>query len=119
MSRSVDIKSQLWAKRFRDFEASSLSVDQFCQSVGCSSPTFYHWKRKLCGTIYRAKSGQSSPNAGASMPKGGQTAAAQSAFLQVQTKSDCSIQIRLLSGVVITIPVDAIDWLPLVLDRVA
>lgn len=111
MSRSFDTKAQLWTKRFRDFEASSLSVDQFCQSVGCSSPSFYQWRRKLSG-VRQAKSPRS---AAASQP----TASSQSAFLQVQTKTDCSIQIRLLSGVVIAIPVEALDWLPQVLDRIA
>jgi len=111
MSRSVDSKAQLWTKRFRDFETSCLTVDQFCQSVGCSSPTFYLWRRKLAGA-----GPTKSPRSGtASKP----TASSQSAFLQVQTKSDCSIQIKLLSGVVITIPVEALDWLPQVLDRIA
>ena len=111
MSRSYDTKAQLWIKRFREFEASSLSVAQFCQSVGCSSPTFYLWKRKLAG----ARPAKSTPSA----PAARTTPAAHSAFLQVQTKSDCSIQVRLLSGVIITLPVEALDWLPQILDRIA
>lgn len=111
MSRSLDSKAQLWIKRFREFEASSLSVAQFCQSVGCSSPTFYLWKRKLAGAR-PAKSTRSAPAART-------TPAAHSAFLQVQTKSDCSIQVKLLSGVVITLPIEALDWLPQILDRIA
>ena len=111
MPRSFETKAQLWTKRFRDFETSSLSVDQFCQSVGCSSPTFYQWRRKLNG----GKQAQSSRPVAASQP----TAASHPAFLQVQTKSDCSIQIKLLSGLVISVPVEALDWLPQVLDRIA
>ena len=111
MSRSFDSKAQLWSKRFREFDASSLSVAQFCQSVGCSSPTFYLWKRKLAGAIL-AKPTRSAP---AAQPK----PLSNSAFLQVQTKSDYSIQVRLLSGVIITLPVEAFDWLPQILDRIA
>lgn len=99
MSRSIDNKAQLWAKRLREFEASSVSVAQFCQSVGCSIPTFHQWRRKLEG----AKP----------------AASASSAFLQVQTKSDCSIHIKLVSGVTITLPFEALDSLPQILNRIA
>jgi len=108
MSRSFDSKAKLWSKRFREFDASSLSVAQFCQSVGCSSPTFYLWKSKLAGAI-PAKPTRSDRT----------TSSSQSAFLQVQTNSDCFIQVKLLSGVVISIPIEAIDSLPLILERIA
>lgn len=111
MSRSYDTKAQLWIKRFREFEASSLSVAQFCQSVGCSSPTFYQWRRKLAA-IRPAKPTQSAPAARSPLPS-------HSAFLQVQTKSDCTIQVQLLSGVVITLPIEALDSLPQILNRIA
>ena len=97
MSRSIDAKSQLWAKRFREFDASSLSVTQFCQSVGCSVPSFYHWKRKLA------------------LSKG---APAMPSFLQVQTNTDCSFHIKLVSGVTITLPFEALDSLPQILNRI-
>lgn len=109
MSRSFDAKAQLWIKRFREFDASSLSVAQFCQSVGCSSPTFYLWRRKLSG----AKSAKQSARAARTIPP------SHSAFLQVQTKSDCSIQVKLVSGVVITLPIEALDSLPQILNRIA
>jgi hypothetical protein len=87
MPQSTDSKTQLWAKRLRDFENSSLTVAQFCNSVSCSVPSFYQWRRKLTGDT-PARS-------------------AQSAFLQVQTKSDTAIQVKLPSGVVIIFPIDA------------
>lgn len=99
MPRSIDSKSQIWAKRLRDFENSHLSIAQFCNSVGCSVPTFYQWRRKLAGQ---------SP-----------ATTTQSAFLQVQTKPDTAIQIKLLSGVTIIVPIDALDSLPGILDRIA
>ncbi|MFN9436447.1 MAG: IS66 family insertion sequence element accessory protein TnpA, partial [Planctomycetota bacterium] len=39
--------AQTWKQHFADFERSELTVAQFCHSIGCSTPTFYHWKRKL------------------------------------------------------------------------
>ncbi len=99
MPHSSDIKAQLWAKRLREFETSSLSVAQFCQSIGCSIPSFYLWRRKLAGK----------------MP----LQPAPSAFLQVQTKSDAAIQLKLPSGVVIVVPLEALDSLPQILDRIA
>jgi hypothetical protein len=100
MSRAIDIKAQIWANRLREFEASSLSVAQFCKSTRCSIQSFYQWRRKLAGD----KSSLS---------------AAHSAFLQVQTKADCSIQIKLLSGVILIVPIEALDSLPQILDRIA
>jgi hypothetical protein len=111
MPRSVDIKAQLWAKRFREFEASPLSVEQFCKFLDCSPQTFYQWKRKLAGPR--------PVNTTRSMPTSQPTPPTHSAFLQVQSKSDCSIQLKLVSGVIISIPVDALDYLPQVLERIA
>jgi hypothetical protein len=68
MPQSTDSKTKLWAKRLRDFENSSLTVAQFCNSVGCSVPTFYQGRRKLADDT--------------------PATSAQSAFLQDQTKSD-------------------------------
>ena len=99
MAQSIESKTQLWNKRLRQFENSSLTVAEFCQSVGCSIPTFYHWRNKL----------QASK---AALPK--------PAFLQVHSEPYAAqIQIKLPSGVVITLPVEAIDSLPRILDQVA
>ena len=38
---------QLWSKRFDQFNAGSLTVQQFCVTVDCSVATFYYWKNKL------------------------------------------------------------------------
>lgn len=108
MSRSSNTKAQLWSKRLRDFEASSLSVAQFCQSIGCSCPTFYLWKRKLTESIPAKLT-----------PAAQAKTSAQPAFLQVQTTSECFLQVKLLSGVVIAVPMEALDSLPLILERIA
>lgn len=39
-------KLQLWLHRFDQFNSGHVTVKQFCESVGCSTPTFYYWKRK-------------------------------------------------------------------------
>jgi hypothetical protein len=90
-------KSNLWRKRLGDFERSNLTVAQFCQSIGCSAPSFYHWKRKL------------------------ERPAAQTPFLQVQTSDQRSttVELRLPGGVSIFIPIQAIDSLPHILEQVA
>lgn len=49
-----------------------------------------------------------------------ETSAAKACLWQVQSEPQAAqIQIKLPSGVVITLPVEAIDTLPRILDRVA
>ncbi|MCE3018766.1 MAG: hypothetical protein LW870_23210 [Pirellula sp.] len=99
MAQSIESKTQLWNKRLRQFENSSLTVAEFCQSIGCSIPTFYQWRNKL---------------------QASQPALPKPAFLQVQSEPHAAhIQIKLLSGIVISLPIEAIDSLPRLLDRVA
>ncbi len=40
-------KVQEWTERLQRFEASSLSVDQFCQVEGVAQASYYRWKTKL------------------------------------------------------------------------
>lgn len=103
MSHASHAKAQLWANRLRQFENSSLSVAQFCQSIGCSIPSFYQWRRKLSASIQPPA--KPSP--------------AASSFLQVQTKSDYTIQLKLPCGVDIIIPLEAIHCLPSILEKIA
>jgi hypothetical protein len=41
------IKVQEWTERLARFRKSKLSVAQFCDAEGVSTPSFYHWQRKL------------------------------------------------------------------------
>jgi hypothetical protein len=43
----------------------------------------------------------------------------QATFLQVQTKPDTAIEIKLHSGVVISVPVEAISTLPQILEAIS
>ena len=98
MSRTIDpAKLQVWRKRFSQFEQSGLTVAQFCQSIGCSVPTFYQWRRRV---------EQERP---------------QPAFLQVQTSGlrAPSIEVRLPNGITIVVPLEAVDSLEQILNRVA
>ena len=40
-------KIPLWQERFKQFENSKLSIESFCESIGCCEATFYYWKRKI------------------------------------------------------------------------
>jgi hypothetical protein len=40
-------KIPLWQARFKQFENSKLTIESFCDSIGCCIATFYYWKRKI------------------------------------------------------------------------
>ena len=42
-------KVKEWTDRFRRFNASDQTVVEFCQAERVSSPSFYHWRKKLAG----------------------------------------------------------------------
>lgn len=41
------IQLQLWRERLEQFSQSGQSVQQYCESAGCTQATFYYWKRKV------------------------------------------------------------------------
>lgn len=90
-------KAQTWKQHFATFERSDLTVAQFCQSIGCSIPTFYHWKRKLAQSNDKV------------------------AFLRVQTTDaqSTAIEIKLPSGVTLRVPLSAISSISDILEQVA
>ena len=50
MLRGSDpVKCQQWMERLERFAKSGQTVSAFCRDEGVSSPSFYHWKRKLVG----------------------------------------------------------------------
>ena len=47
MARKLDsLKAAIWRERLERFDASSLTVARFCAQEGCSTASFYQWKRK-------------------------------------------------------------------------
>jgi hypothetical protein len=48
MGRTFDSsKAVLWTERLKRFDSSSLTVARFCAEEGCSTASFYQWRRKL------------------------------------------------------------------------
>lgn len=103
MHLSNDSKRQLWERRFRQFENSLLSVTDFCDSVGCSTASFYQWKRRLEVNDHSADP----------------VSSRKAAFLQVQSQPAAAIEIKLHSGIVISVPVEAISTLPQILEAIS
>jgi len=115
MARTTSLeKVQLWQDRFKELRHSQLSVQQFCQSVGCSAPTFYYWKRKLA---------RQAPHS-TRMPKGSVTASKRApdrqAFLPVlvRTTSLSQAVVTLRNGTKIELHCDPIDALQLILQDI-
>jgi hypothetical protein len=52
-------KVREWTERLKRFEASSLTVAQFCKSERGSKQSYYHWKRKLRDGTAASSSGRS------------------------------------------------------------
>jgi transposase-like protein len=53
-------RAALWGERLRRYGRSDLTVAEFCRREGVSAPSFYQWRRRLCGTAdSRAKRGAS------------------------------------------------------------
>jgi hypothetical protein len=91
-------KFQLWKRRIAQFQKSHLTIAQFCKSIDCSTPTFHQWRRRI-------------------------EQDSKSSFLQIETAdssvNDRAIEIKLPNGIAIFVPLQAIDSLPQILDRVA
>jgi hypothetical protein len=48
--RAIDgDQEQLWRMAIETWQASGLSVRQFCTAEGLSEPSFYSWRKKLTG----------------------------------------------------------------------
>jgi hypothetical protein len=54
-------RTQLWLDRLSRHAASQLTVAEFCQREEISSPSFYHWKRRLTPRIETATKRRKSP----------------------------------------------------------
>ncbi len=107
MTQAQFNKIQLWRDRLKQFEKSPLTAAQFCQSIGCSMSSFYKWRNSLAGQ---------SKSARAAVPK--VSSISPSPFLQVSTTPNLAISIQLPSGIVLTVPIEAIDSLSSILQRV-
>jgi len=110
VARSVNPKLvQLWKARLDQFNRSQLTVHQFCQSLRCSTTSFYLWKRKLQDAAVSVD-GKAGVNTTQASSDGG--------FIPVMVRQDVAgvIKIELAGGTTIHLPVQAIEALRLVLD---
>ena len=48
--RDPAVTRRQWAERLERFRRSGLTVAQFCDAEGVSTPSFYAWKRTLAAT---------------------------------------------------------------------
>jgi len=137
---------QLWSQRFKQFNAGSLTVQQFCVSARCSVASFYYWKKKVerlpqssdlplgqdrTGQSYAAASKGSARlvrssvlenSRAASRVSSAQDAGRVSAFVPVVVRGAGElgtrpICVRLHDGTKVMIPVDALEALQVVLQH--
>ena len=100
MSRSVsDQKRSEWRSRFRRFGRSKLTVIEFCQREGVSTPSFYHWRQKL------ADLQPSDP--------------ARTRFVPVQVTAPTALQVDFPNRVRLTIPGSDQELIRLSIDAIA
>lgn len=98
------VKLQLWKERFQQFQQSHQTIEQFCQSLGCTSATFHYWQRKL------ESDGKSHAPT---------SPVESSAFVPVVLRGGSSnpVMVRVNDGTRITVPVDALSALEVVLQH--
>ena len=46
-SKPSSAAEKAWRKRLAEFRRSNLSVSEFCQQIGVSTPSFYVWRKRL------------------------------------------------------------------------
>jgi hypothetical protein len=98
------VKLQLWKERFEQFEQGDQTVQQFCQSLGCTPATFHYWQRKL----EPADQLKTLTNLDES-----------SAFVPVVLRggNSRSVVVRINDGTRIAVPVDALSALQTVIQH--
>ena len=104
MARSSSLaKRLLWESRLAQFHDSKFTVAEFCSRVGCSSKTFYYWKRKV----------ETATDLGCPVKTESRS------FLPVvlSRPMNSSVSIRLTGGVVVRVPCDAVEAIKLVLEH--
>ena len=101
---------QNWQERIEDYQASGLSVEEFCQQEEVSKATFYRWVNQLRDGIPQAilEAGQVRK----------EIASGEAEFLPVAIKAS-PIEIEFPNGMVVRLPLDVGRPLLLEVIRVA
>lgn len=125
--RPLEVRLELWRKRFREFSSESCTVDQFCKRVGITAATFYYWRKKLgdCDEVR-----QPSPRSVSCRPNSifregrpvGDAAACSENFVPVQIARAADVNshvvVRLPSGAQVLIPASASELIAAVIAQV-
>lgn len=82
-------KRSQWQERLRRFARSELPVAAFCKRERVSAASFYHWKRKLAGSVRRAR-GRRPPES--------------ASFVPVQLAGTGVLQVSFPNGVQVVVP---------------
>ncbi|MDA0660042.1 MAG: hypothetical protein O3C60_14545 [Planctomycetota bacterium] len=83
-SRSSELESA-WRNRMSRFVPGEMTVTSFCEREGISAPSFYLWRKRLCGTFH------GSENARKARPK-------SSPFMELAVTGRAMAQIELPNG---------------------
>ena len=103
-----DQKVRDWTRRFERFQASGLTVARFCEREQVTPDVFYYWARR-----FRSAGSEPGISNAANQPR----TARQRADSQVAgTPAGASVQLRLASGIQISIPADSMEALRCVIS---
>jgi hypothetical protein len=124
MTRSQDPdKAVLWQQRLVDFQASSMTVAEYCKSVSCSVAAFYQWRRKLSRcqppTVSNVSTSQpSSPPSSATSQRRSSTLPSRqtAAFLPVTLRSS-AVVVTLTNGTRLELACDPHNALQSILQQ--
>lgn len=95
-SKADPQKRREWVERLRRYQASGLTVAQFCVEEGVSVPSFYQWRRKL-------------RDATAAEPRAKEPGAFQPLHVTLAASHPAAVVVRLPSGVVLEVADGAVD----------
>ena len=85
-----------WQERLKNYRASGLSVDVFCQQEGISTTTFWRWKERL-------KDGIPEPMLAEKEARGQAESAEGAAFVPISLKAS-PVEFELPNGAVVRLP---------------
>jgi len=106
MGRKIDAGlHRVWRKRWERFEASSVTVAEFCRREGVSTAAFYQWRKRL-----RRQSASAEKRTAASLPatrgSGARPQGRSGGFVELAVSSLAVVELDLPNGVRVRVPAD-------------
>ena len=99
MGRKSSAES-VWRNRLAKYSKSSLSVTEFCRQQGVSVPSFYQWRKRLCGSC----------SAAPAKPKKS-SHAKKASFVPLGVSPAALVEIEFPSGVRVRVPASNLEAL--------